>query len=243
MEALRRNALTIWPGMTIYWIGDLAHQGEVSGHNPDDYPGVRAELLDADSDPEVRAQDFMIGPVFTTEQGWRLVNALVKGVDKNRLYYVIYRSTIWRRATGFKAEAYGGSNNHNDHVHVSGYVTDDANGSSWQSVLALSDQEDDMGDVYYRIQSTDTKWGGRLVVSNRIHRRLLRAPGSIALPARAGATEFVLTDALRGTMTWEQYLDAVAGPEFPKLVCNCNGGTGDHTHPVAGTTGPAEPSP
>ena len=140
MDALRRNSLTIWPGMTIFWIGDLAHQGSVSGHNPDDYTGVRAEMLDADTDPEVRALDFMIGSVFTITEGWRLVNALIKGVDKQRLYYVIYRSTIWRRATGFQAEGYGGAN-HEDHVHVSGHNSDDENGSDWQSVLALGEDD------------------------------------------------------------------------------------------------------
>lgn len=136
MDALRRNALSIWPGMTIFWIGDLAHQGSVSGHNPDDYTGVRAEMLDDDEDPEVRALDFMIGSNFSTQDGWDLVNALVKGADKHRLYYVIYRSTIWRRATGFQPEGYGGDN-HNDHVHVSGHVSDDENGANWGSVLAI----------------------------------------------------------------------------------------------------------
>jgi len=82
-------------------------------------------------------------------RGWDLVNALVEGVDKQRVYYVIYRSTIWRRATGFKPESYGGDN-HNDHVHVSGYVADDMNGKDWQSVLAL--KEDDMPTV-------DEIWG------------------------------------------------------------------------------------
>lgn len=140
IDALRRNALTVWPGMTIFWIGDLAHQGTVSGHNPDDYPPLRAELTDSDTDPEVRALDFMIGPRFTVADGWSLVATLTNGSDKQRLYYVIYRSTIWRRATGFKAEPYGGDN-HNDHVHVSGHVSDDANGSDWRSVLALGEDE------------------------------------------------------------------------------------------------------
>lgn len=127
--------------MTIYWIGDLAHQGGTSGHNPDDYAGVRAEMLDADSDPEVRALDFMVGPKFTVQDGRNLVNALIRGADKNRLYYVIYRSTIYRRATGFKPEPYGGAN-HEDHVHASGHVNDDANGADWRSVLALGEEID-----------------------------------------------------------------------------------------------------
>ena len=127
--------------MTIFWIGDLGHQGTSSGHNPDDYPGVRAELQDSDLIPEVRALDFMIGPKFPASDGTRLANALVKGVDRHRLYYVIYRSTIWRRDTGFQAQAYNGSDNHNGHVHTSGHVDDDANGRDWPSVLALGGDE------------------------------------------------------------------------------------------------------
>jgi hypothetical protein len=246
MDALRRNGLTVWPGMTIYWIGDLTHQGEVSGHNPDDYPGVLAELHDDDTDPEVRALDFMIGTVFTTEQGWRLVNALINGADKHRVYYVIYRSTIWRRATGFKAEAYGGSNNHNDHVHVSGYVTDDENGSNWQSVLALGEEGDDVT-VSYKIQSTDPTYHNRYYISNGIHRRgPIRQPKNILNPARAGTVEVLLTDAMRlsvsASFTWDAYLDVVAGPEFPTLVCNCSGDSTDHVHNVTTSTGPATPT-
>ncbi len=146
MDALRRNALAVWAGMTIYWIGDLAHQGEVSGHNPDDTIGVRAELLDADTDPEVRALDLMLGPVFTAAEAARLVRALISGADRLRLYYVIHRSTIYRRATWFKAEPYGGAN-HNDHVHVSGWNGDDENGADWTSVLALGEEDDVIDDA------------------------------------------------------------------------------------------------
>jgi hypothetical protein len=233
--------------MTIFWIGDLAHQGSVSGHNPDDYPPLRAELTDSDTDPEVRALDFMIGPRFGIEDGWNLVNALTGGVDRYRVYYMIYRSTIWRRATGFQPESYGGQN-HNDHVHVSGYVTDDENGSDWQSVLALG-MEVEMADVYYKIQSTDGDWNGRVYVSNRIHSRRLRNPGGVQTPAKAGATEILLTDAMRESVsaseTWERYILSVAGPVFPELVCNCNcnESMGDHTHGLIGNTGPAQPSP
>lgn len=214
MDALRRSALTVWPGMTIYWIGDLAHQGSVSGHNPDDYTGVRAELLDDDTDPEVRALDLMVGPVFTAAEGTRLVRALVAGADRRRLYYVIYRSTIYRRATNFKPEPYGGAN-HNDHVHVSGHVSDDANGADWTSVLALG-EEDDVA-VSYKIESADGTYNGRYYLSNGVNRRgPIRHPKNILQPARAGSTEVVLTDAMRlsvsDAISWEQYLDAVAGP-------------------------------
>lgn len=141
MDALRRNGFTVWPGMTIYWIGDPDHQSGVSGHNPDDTAGVQAEMTDADSLPEVRALDFMLGPKFTGEDGWSLVNALVRGADQQRLLYVIWQRAIWHRGTEFQARPYTGSNPHTDHVHVSGHATDDANGSDWQSVLALGEDE------------------------------------------------------------------------------------------------------
>lgn len=239
MDALRRSALTVWPGMTIYWIGDPAHQTGVSGHNPDDTPGVQAELTDADNDPEVRSLDFMIGPQFTAADAQRLVTALITGVDRQRLFYVIYRSTIYSR-TSFSAQPYSGAS-HNDHVHVSGYVTDDANGSDWQSVLALGKQENDMN-VY--------KTPVGYFVSNGIFRRgPIRFKSPYFQQATAGMTVITLTEEQRvagNYPTWESYLDSVAGHVFPALVCNCNcdgGGDGAaHTHEVSSTTGPATPS-
>jgi hypothetical protein len=239
MDALRRHALTVWPGMTIYWIGDPAHQTGVSGHNPDDTPGVQAELTDADNDPEVRSLDFMIGPQFTSADGQRLVTALTTGVDKYRVFYVIFQSKIYSR-TGFSAQPYSGAN-HNDHVHVSGYVTDDANGADWQSVLALGGQESDMAHLY--------KTPVGYYISNGIHRRgPIRTKSPFFTQATIGMTTIGLTEEQRvagAYPTWEAYLDAVAGPLFPQLVCNCNcdgGGSTVHTHDVTGTTGPATPT-
>jgi hypothetical protein len=136
--ALKRDALTVWPGMTIYGVGDLAHQGQVSGHNPDDYPPLQAELTDGDTDPEWRALDFMLGAKFSREQGRRLVAALTSGVDRGRLYYVIFEGRIYRRANDFRSEAFGGDS-HTSHVHVSTHVSDDSNGAAWRSVLALKE--------------------------------------------------------------------------------------------------------
>lgn len=262
MDALRRNALTIWPGMTIFWIGDLAHQGSVSGHNPDDYTGVRAEMLDADTDPEVRALDFMIGSNFTIQDGRDLVTALTKGVDKQRLYYVIYRSTIYRRATGFQAEGYGGDN-HNDHVHVSGFNADDANGSDWQSVLALGDEEgEEYVDTHWRITSaSDPAFNGTMWVSDGAVRRKIRAPGAIRNNVEEGWPNLVtLTDEDRQERTWDNHLDGVLGEDQEVLKAEYDArltaieakldailalppgtGTTAHTHAVAGTTGPVVP--
>jgi len=139
MNALYNNALTVWPGMEIGWIGDLSHQGEVSGHNPDDYAPLQAEQVDADNDPEVRALDFMIGSKFTVTDAQSLTNALVTGVDKNRLYYVIYNRLIYKRSNNYQPTQYTGTDPHTNHVHASGRAVDDANGSNWTSVLALGD--------------------------------------------------------------------------------------------------------
>lgn len=232
IDALYRDALTVWPGMTIFWIGDLAHQGEVSGHNPDDTPRVQAEQVDADSDPEVRALDFMIGPKFSASAAEFLVDALIHGVDRRRLYYVIYDRTIYRRANGFKPETYGGGDPHTNHVHVSGWAGDDANGADWSSILP---EEDDMAEVYYELESTDAVWNGQVWVSNRIHRRgPIRAAGGVRANAIAGATKVVLTDAHRKTEAWGPFLDAVAGPEFPQATIVVS-----HTHAAVTTVGPS----
>ena len=137
MNALYNDALTVWSGMEIGWIGDLTHQGEVSGHNPDDYAPLQAEQVDADFDPEVRALDFMIGTHFTTSDAVDLTHVLTTGVDRNRLYYVIYNKKVYKQAHGFVPETYTGTDPHTNHVHASGRAVDDANSSHWTSVLAL----------------------------------------------------------------------------------------------------------
>jgi hypothetical protein len=139
MDKLYDNALTVWPGMTIGWIGDLSHQGEISGHNPDDYAPLQAEQVDSDNDPEVRALDFMIGSKFTSSDASDLVDALTTGVDRNRLYYVIYDHTIYKKSNNFQPAPYTGTDPHTNHVHASGLAVDDANSSNWNSVLALGE--------------------------------------------------------------------------------------------------------
>ena len=217
-----RNALTVWPGMTIFWIGDLAHQGEVSGHNPDDYPPLQAELTDADNLPEVRALDFMLGPKFTVADAQRLVIALTQSLDKGRTYYVIYNRHIYRKATGFKPEGYSGGDPHTDHVHFSGLAADDANGSDWRSVLALGEEEyGDMATLY--------KTPVGFFVSNGVNRRgPVRTSGSVFSPATQGMPTVELTEAMRtlaGNTSWDSYLDDVAGPLHP--ATSGGGGTTD----------------
>ena len=132
---------------------------------------------------------------------------------------------------------------------IAGLTTSDANAyrGTLAELTALVTGEEAMSDVYYKIQSADPERNGQVYTSNRIHRRgPLRAPGSIQGPAVSGATQVLLTDAMRGTNTWDSYLDAVAGPPFPTFPALGDGSIGTHTHAVSasgsvsvsGVTGP-----
>jgi hypothetical protein len=104
-------------------IGDAAHQAEVSGHNPDDTSGSRAEWNgDPDSTPEVRAididVDFRNGA--TAQQ---LVDHIVGLKPSSVLRYVIYNRRIYEADNGWKSRAYTGASAHTEHIHFSGAYT------------------------------------------------------------------------------------------------------------------------
>lgn len=146
MQALTNDLLSKYRGVTIYGLGDKAHQGEVSGHNPDDTPGVKAELQDSDNKPEYRSLDVMIGSAFTKADADRLVAAMVADADaRRRLYYIIWNGYIWSRSHGWVKRKYTGSDQHTNHVHFSGWMDDDDNTASWSAVGSTnSGGEDDM---------------------------------------------------------------------------------------------------
>lgn len=132
MRVLRNQVQSKRPGMTIYGVGDKAHQAEVSGHNPDDTPGVRAEDQDSDNVAEWRALDFMIGPAFSAEDAQKLYNDLTSdSANRQRLLYVIYNEKIRSASTGWTGRRYTGKQNHKDHLHASGEADADGNESPW----------------------------------------------------------------------------------------------------------------
>lgn len=121
------------------WIGDLAHQQEVSGHNPDDTAGVKAEYSDADSKQEVRAIDVdkdLRDPKLTMQSV--ILQILKTKEDLDRLKYIIYNRTIWSKSNNWQPKAYTGSNPHTEHAHFSGDPLKDEDGGPW-SVLTLGD--------------------------------------------------------------------------------------------------------
>jgi hypothetical protein len=112
--------------------------------------------------------------------------------------------------------------------------TDPGPNFPWDVFMDILTEEDLDVAVSYKIDSADPNYNGRYYLSNGVNRRgPIRQPKHILIPARAGATEVVLTDAMRTSvsagLTWEQYLDAVAGPPVTA--------GGAHTHEL----GPAVP--
>lgn len=92
------------------WIGDAAHQDEVSDHNPDSKGRVLA--LDVDA----------TGPWPTGLTLDDYVNFIVdahQAGDDNRLEYAIRNRKIYERSNGYQARNYTGKDPHTGHAHFS----------------------------------------------------------------------------------------------------------------------------
>jgi len=135
MQALTNDLKKQYPGVVIYGIGDEQHRSEVSDHNEDDTPGVRAEQSDPDNIPEHRAIDAMIGSRFTHSEADKLVARIIADpASRRRLHYIIWNRRIWEADRNWNSYAYSGSNPHTDHVHFSGLAANDEDDSSWPIV-------------------------------------------------------------------------------------------------------------
>lgn len=161
MQALTEDLQKQYPGITVYGIGNAAHKLEVSDHNEDDTPGVRAEQSDSDNIPEHRAIDAMLGARFTAAEANKLVARVVLDpASKRRLHYVIWNRHIWHADHNWTQQPYSGDNPHTDHVHFSGLAANDSDGSSWPVVSSSTGpssphllQKGDSGDQVRWIQN------------------------------------------------------------------------------------------
>ena len=118
------------------WIGDQAHQGSRSGHNPDETGN--AEYTDSDNVDEVRAVDLDDDLRHPTLDMHDVVAAILRTpADLNRVSYLIYDRQIWSRSAGFKPRRYTGSNPHTSHLHISGRPTNDSDDRPWLSIERL----------------------------------------------------------------------------------------------------------
>jgi hypothetical protein len=102
------------------WIGDAAHRGRTSSHNPDDTPGSKpAWSADPDSLAEVRALDVDadLGPDVSSQQ---LVDHLIRLPKLSTVVrYLIHKGRIYHARTGFLAERHTGAP-HDGHIHFEG---------------------------------------------------------------------------------------------------------------------------
>jgi len=117
------------------FVGDTAHQGSSSSHNPDETGNP--EYSDRDGKDEVRAWDAdkdLHDPVVTMEQ---VVQHLIEGARSGRFWwirYIIFDGRIWHRRDGFVTHVYTGSNKHTDHAHINSDFTQQADtvtGTDW----------------------------------------------------------------------------------------------------------------
>lgn len=125
------------------WIGDAAHRGTRSGHNPDETGNP--EYQDSDSLDEVRAVDLdddLRHPGLTMHDVVRAI--LATPADRGRCSYLIYDRTIWSRSADYEPRDYTGTNPHTSHLHISGRPTNDADDRPWLSIERLGIEEDDV---------------------------------------------------------------------------------------------------
>lgn len=146
LAALRRDLDAVFPNRdrsSDGTIGDTAHQGRSSGHNPDDTPGSRPESTDADNKPEVRAYDAdndLRDPRGIDFQ--QVIDAiLATSADRDRLAYIIHRRRIWRKRAGWRREVYTGASPHDEHAHFSGDPASDEDARPWTSILSFQQKE------------------------------------------------------------------------------------------------------
>jgi len=107
------------PGVTIGTIGDEAHQGEPSDHNPD-------------KDGSVNAADPMIdGKHFTAADAKRLFARLAELLDPRMAYAIYNREIVSTTVQPGKVRDYDGSDPHTGHVHISVKHTSESDTRPW----------------------------------------------------------------------------------------------------------------
>lgn len=139
-------------------IGDLAHQGETSGHNPDDTAGSKAAWNgDPDSAPEVRAWDMdsNLAEPGTTAQD--VVDHIIRlpGIE-SVIRYVIYNHYWWHERDGWTKQPYTGASKHEEHIHFEGAWSQAAdNNTSYDYRL------DEVGNMALTDADIDKIWGAQ----------------------------------------------------------------------------------
>lgn len=133
-------------------VGDLAHQGSASDHNPDE-TGNTGGVEDADNLNETHAVDIdkdLRRAGWTMERCVSIILARCRSGAERRLRYIIFRRRIWSASNNWRQEAYRGANPHDKHAHFSlrygsgGGAGNPENTTSPWGILAAIEQEADM---------------------------------------------------------------------------------------------------
>src|SRR4051812_22982515 len=122
-KRLRNDFDTLAPGRdraSDGWIGDTAHQHEVSDHNPDETGAV--PIHDADRLNEVHAIDVdadLRTPGLSMLMVVFFLVARCRSGAETRFRYIIFNRMIWEASNGWKARSYTGKSPHTEHAHFS----------------------------------------------------------------------------------------------------------------------------
>jgi hypothetical protein len=131
-------------------VGDAAHQGSESDHNPDETGTV--PIRDADRINEVHAIDVDVDlrmPGLSMEMiVQHLLTRCRSGAEK-RLRYIIFNRRIWSAGDNWRQRNYAGANAHDKHAHFS---------SSYDTKLEASTASWHLEDTPVALTADDKKW-------------------------------------------------------------------------------------
>lgn len=133
MQSLTNDFKARHSGVVVYGVGDDAHKLRVSDHNEDDTAGSRAAQSDADTTPEHRAIDVMLGPAISESQLQAAINEILASQRlKARLKYINFKNWQWSRSNGWVRRD-NSDDPHPTHAHFSGDAANDDDASGWLS--------------------------------------------------------------------------------------------------------------
>lgn len=131
-------------------VGDLAHQQEVSDHNPDETGSV--PIHDADKINEVHAIDVdndLRESDLTMEKVVQFLLARCRSGAEKRLRYIIYNRRIWSASSGWVQKPYTGASAHTEHAHFS---------ASYDSAREASTASWHLEEIPVALTSADKAW-------------------------------------------------------------------------------------
>jgi hypothetical protein len=131
-------------------IGDTAHAGTVSDHNPDETGSV--PIRDADKRNEVHAIDVDVDLRVAGLTMEKVVQFLLKrcrsGAEK-RLRYIIYNRRIWEASNSWRQRTYTGASPHTEHAHFS---------ASYDTAREAATASWHLEDIPVALTADDKKW-------------------------------------------------------------------------------------